>query len=177
MRGAEKLLEEIDGTPLVLRAVRAACATVNEVIVVLPAADRARQAWLTDCPARLVHVEQRAMSASIAAGIAACQSDAALVHLADMPEIDASHLGTMVEAWQTRDCRVLRATTAQGVPGQPVIFDRTLFEDLKALQGDVGARDVIAAHGVETIALPGEAAQIDLDTPEAWEAWRAARRV
>ncbi|MEL6586700.1 MAG: NTP transferase domain-containing protein, partial [Pseudomonadota bacterium] len=48
MRGRDKLLEEIDGTPLILRAVRAACAVSAEVVVALPKGDRTRSAWLTD---------------------------------------------------------------------------------------------------------------------------------
>lgn len=175
MRGADKLLEEIDGTPLILRTVRAACAVSDAVIVALPARDRARRAWLGDVPAQLVDVEARAMSASIRAGVAACDADALMIHLADMPEIGPAELGRVAAAWRSGDAPILRATAQDGTPGQPVVFARALFAELGALGGDAGAREVIARHGADTAALPGRAALTDLDTPEAWAAWRAGR--
>ena len=56
MRGGDKLLEEIEGTPLILRAVRAALRVAPEVVVTLPPASP-RRAWLADAPVRGVEVE------------------------------------------------------------------------------------------------------------------------
>ena len=173
MRGSDKLLEEVNGTPLILRAVRAALGVAAEVIVALPPASP-RRAWLGDSAARLVEVEDRAMSASLRAGVAACRAEALLVHLADMPEIDAAALAALSDVWMASTAPVLRATDADGTPGQPVIFARTLFGELSELTGDTGAREIVARHPVDTFALPGRAATTDLDTPEAWAAWRAA---
>lgn len=175
MRGRDKLLEEIDGTPLILRATRAACATSDEVIVILPRADRTRRAWLGDTSARVVDVDEVAMSASIRAGIGACRGPAAMLHLADMPEIDADAMWRLSRAWQAASTPILQATDADGSPGQPVIFDAALFPDLLALTGDRGAKPLLARFAVTPIALPGKAATTDLDTPEAWAAWRRTR--
>ena len=41
--------------------------------------------------------------------------------------------------------------------------------------GDEGARRVLLGETVTQIALPGQHALIDLDTPAAWSAWRAGR--
>lgn len=174
MRGDDKLLQEIDGTPLILRAVRAALGVAAEVIVALPPASP-RRAWLGDTAARVIEVPERAMSASIRAGVAACRSDAVLIHLADMPEIDATALAQLSTAWANGTAPILRATDADGTPGQPVVFDRSLFPALSEVQGDAGAREIIARHTPDTCALPGRAATTDLDTPEAWAAWRAGR--
>lgn len=174
MRGTDKLLEEVEGTPLILRAVRAAQGVAAEVIVALPPGS-SRRAWLGDTGARLIEVPARAMSASIRAGVAACASDAVLIHLADMPDIDTVALARLSRAWQEGSAPILRATDADGTPGQPVVFDRSLFPELSGLEGDRGARDVIAQHEIETCALWGNAATTDLDTPEAWAAWRARR--
>ena len=174
MRGADKLLEEIDGVPLLLRAVRAACEVSNETIVALPPAGP-RRALLRDCPAKLVEVSERAMSASIRAGVTACGSDALMIHLADMPEIGAAEMATVAQAWRRANGPTLRATSDEGRPGQPVVFDRALFPALAALAGDDGARGVLRAHPPDLVRLPGRRALVDLDTPEEWAAWRVAR--
>lgn len=176
MRGDDKLLQEIDGTPLILRAVRAACAAAAEVIVTLPANDRSRRAWLGDTPALLVDVADRAMSASIRSGVAVCGADAVMIHLADMPEIGTEEMARMVEAWQRSDAATMQATAEDGSQGQPVIFHRSLFPRLSALTGDTGARSVLERHPPQHVALPGRRALTDLDTPEDWARWRAARQ-
>ncbi|SFI25315.1 nucleotidyltransferase family protein [Jannaschia pohangensis] len=172
MRGGDKLQEPVDGTPLILRAVRAACATVSEVIVALPP-NSARRAWLGDSPATLLEVPDREMSASIRAGVIACRAPALLIHLADMPEIGAPELARMVAAWREGKATILRAATADGQLGQPVVFDRCHFEALTRLSGDTGARDLLRQNAVEIVTLPGRAALTDLDTPEDWAEWRA----
>lgn len=175
MRGEDKLLRAIDGTPLILRAVQAACAASGNVVVALPP-EPGRGAWLSDLPATLVEVPDRSMSASIANGVAACPAGAVLIHLADMPEIGAEDLLAMVEAWRGGIAPILRAASKDGQPGHPVVFDASLRPELMALRGDAGARPLLGRHAVDTHRLPGNHALIDLDTPEDWDAWNAMRR-
>ncbi|UWQ16648.1 NTP transferase domain-containing protein [Jannaschia sp. M317] len=176
MAGRDKLLEEIDGTPLILRATRAACAVSDEVLVALPAADRSRRAWLGDTPARLLDVQDLALSASIRAGAAACRSDALMIQLADLPGIGAEELDAVAQAWRTSTAPALRATAQDGTPGHPIVLHRELFPELQALTGDTGARDILARHKAELVALPGDRAVRDLDTPADWAKWHADRR-
>lgn len=173
MRGDDKLLQSVAGTPLILQIARAACAACADVSIVLPSADRTRRAWLGDTPARLIDIDALAMSASISAGVAMCRADAVMIVLADMPEITTNDLTALILAWQGSRASIMRAASADGTPGQPVIFDRSLFPELVALTGDEGARSVIRTHGAESIRLPGRRALIDLDTPEDWAEWRA----
>ncbi|MEM8852000.1 MAG: nucleotidyltransferase family protein [Pseudomonadota bacterium] len=172
MRGEDKLLQEIDGTPLILRATRAACAVSPDVLVALPPASP-RRLWLTDTPARLIEVEDRALSASIRAGVAACTRDALMIHLADMPEIGAPELQMLAQAWAASAAPILRAGTQDGIPGQPVIFARALFSDLARLTGDEGAKPILQTKTPDLVRLAGQAARTDLDTPEDWADWRA----
>ncbi len=174
MRGEDKLLRQIDGTPLLLRAVRAACAASARVVVVLPVASL-RHAWLGDLPSTVVEVDARAMSASIAAGVAACPPGPVLLHLADMPEIGAAALDAVVDGWVGGRAKIVRAAATDGTPGHPVAFDASLRAALERLDGDRGARGLIDAHDVELVRLPGRAALIDLDTPEDWADWERAR--
>ncbi len=118
------------------------------------------------------------MGTSIGAGVAALRpdADAVLVVLADMPELTAAHVDRLIAAFDPAAGRaIVRATTEAGRPGHPVLFGRRFFELLRGLEGDAGARPLIADYPefLVEVALPGSAAATDLDTPEDWAAWRA----
>ena len=173
MKPADKLLEFIDGTPLILRQLRRCCAASGNVTVVLHAGDAKRRAWITDSPARIVTTPERAMSASLRAGIAGCTAPAAMVVLADMPDVTTQDMETLLAAHRAHPQDIIQATTADGRRGQPVIFPAKYYADIAQLQGDAGAKPIVQTNGARHIALPDEHAITDLDTPEDWATWRA----
>ena len=62
-----------------------------------------------------------------------------------------------------------------GKRGNPVLFDRRYFEPLGSLTGDSGAKSLIKADAEAVHMVASDAAVLtDLDTPEAWAAWRRA---
>ncbi|MGL4308966.1 MAG: nucleotidyltransferase family protein, partial [Paracoccaceae bacterium] len=148
MLGRDKLTETIDGQPLLARTARRALSTGAAVIVTLPPDDGLRSAALAGLDVTMVTVPDatEGVSASFRAGISALPHDCVgvLILLADMPDLEAADLAAMLADW--RENEILRATTADGQPGHPVIFPRACFRDLSALSGDDGARSVIAAH-------------------------------
>ena len=122
----------------------------------------------------------RGMGTSIAAGIGALAvgTDAALIVLGDMPELSTQDINRVLAAFDpSEDRAIVRATGTDRTPGQPVLFGRRFFEALQGLEADVGARRVVAEHPeyVVDVALEGDHAIVDLDTPEEWAAWRAAK--
>ncbi len=58
-----------------------------------------------------------------------------------------------------------------GTRSSPVLFDRRFYEELSALTGDLGGRQVIRNHPDDVIEIPGSdpAGGFDLDTPEDYE--------
>ena len=58
---------------------------------------------------------------------------------------------------------------AGGRRGNPVLFAARFFNELKALEGDSGAKAVIAAHAdmVAEVPMEGSGTLLDLDTQEA----------
>lgn len=173
MKPSDKLLEFIDGTPLLLRQLRRCCAASGNVTVVLHATDAKRRAWITDSPARIVTTPDRAMSASLRAGLAGCTAPALMVVLADMPDVTTQDMERLIAAHHAQPEQIIQAAAADGRPGQPVIFPASLFPELARLGGDTGAKSVVQAHGAHRVALPDQHALTDLDTPEDWAAWRA----
>ena len=180
MRGADKLMQEVGGRPLLAHLVAEAVASrADAVRVMLPeGSDRAGVVP----PDLIVTVPDpgEGMAASIRAGLAARapEADAVIVMLADMPEIAAADLDRLIAGYSPADGReIVRATDADGTPGHPILFGARFFETLARIEGDRGARDILrdAAEFTVEVALAGKAATTDLDTPEAWAEWRARR--
>ncbi|WP_416136390.1 nucleotidyltransferase family protein [Cypionkella sp.] len=149
------------------------------VIVTLRVDDLARMQVLAGLDLTILAVPDAAegMAASIRAGAAAAPG-ALMILPADMPDIDATDLATMIDAFDQAPQAILRGTSADGRPGHPVIIPAELCAELQSLRGDQGARRVLALHHarIKLIALPDQHALTDLDTPEAWAAWRARRQ-
>lgn len=178
MRGGDKLLEEIDGTAQLTRIAKAALATGCPVTVALPPDRPARAACLTGLHLRQVIVPnpEDGMAASLVAGLAALPPNApVLLLLADLPDLTAEDLQTVLTAWAAHPDRILRGMGADGTPGHPVGFPADLRAELLALTGDSGAREILARHKARIlpVALPDQHATTDLDTPEDWARWRA----
>lgn len=180
MRGRDKLMEPVDGVPLILRQTQAALATGAPVFVTLPLDRPDRNAALADLPVTLVDVPDAGdgMAASIRSGILALTGDldGVMVVLADMPDLATDDFNALLDSFEAGpDSPILRGSTEKGQAGHPVLFPDRYFGELAALGGDSGARPVLNAHRgrVRLIPLPDRHALVDLDTPEAWDAWRA----
>ena len=179
MRGGDKLLEDVGGEPMLARSARAAADTGLEVIALLRPDRPEREQALAGIAVRRVMVPDAGggMSASLRAGVAASPPDAPVaVLLADMPEIGAADILRLVAAFETAGgTRIVRAATADGRPGQPVIFPARLRDALLDLSGDTGGRDILRQEDPLLVSLPDNRAVTDLDTPEDFAAWRRSR--
>ena len=124
MRGRDKLLEVVDGRPL-LRAVAEAALTsrASSVVVVLPPDSPARTDALAGLAVDIVEAPDWAegMAASIRAGLAAAEgSDAVVLLLADMPAIGRTEIDRLIAAFDPKKGReICRAVSADGTPGPP----------------------------------------------------------
>ncbi|WP_138933905.1 nucleotidyltransferase family protein [Roseovarius arcticus] len=179
MDGRDKLLEIVDGKPLLVRQALRALATGAPVYVTTRHDRPARIAALDSLDVAQVHVADpdQGLSASIRAGVAALPGDvtALLVLLPDLPDIETADLHTMIAAQVAAPDQILRATAQDGTPGHPTIFPRSLFAALGTLTGDTGAQVLLRKEGFTPVPLLGNRAITDLDTPKDWALWRAAR--
>lgn len=178
MGGRDKLMELVRGHPLIRDraevALKAASETGAEVFVTLPLLPSSRHEALSGLPLQRIPVEADGMGASLSAGLHDLPPEApgVLVLLADMPELTAADLTQVLKGFTDRP---RRGATADGAPGHPVLLPKHLFPALGRLTGDQGAREVLRGEKVDLIPLPGNHAVTDLDTPEAWAAWRGAQ--
>jgi len=174
MGGPNKLLAEIGGRPLVRIAVEEALASRARPVIVVTGHQRERvTAALEGLKVQIVHNPQFAdgLSTSVKAGLAALPNevDGAIVCLGDMPQVNAALIDRLIASFDPERGALAVVPTIDGKRGNPVVWSRRFFPDLMALDGDVGARNLIARYGeaVAEVPVTGNAALIDVDTPEA----------
>ena len=90
--------------------------------------------------------------------------DGAFVFLADMPFVNTATLARLKSALTRTNIVVPTCNTR---PGHPVGFPAGLFDELKRLEGDRGARAIIDAHKdrVLYLAVEDQGVLLDVDLP------------
>ena len=179
MRGRDKLLEKIDGIPI-LSILAARAIKVGPVFVTLPDLNHPRRETLPRAATIVSVVDaQNGMSHSLKAGISALPDTATgvIVLPADMPDITTNDLAAIKTHSQQDHPPIVRATTSDGKPGHPIYFARSLFSLFQNLSGDRGAYQICQAYSAQTkhVPLKGQRARLDLDTPEEWESFHRKR--
>ena len=179
MGGPNKLLADIGGRPMVRIVVEEVLGSRARPVIVITGHQRDRvEAALSGLAVEFVHNPNFAdgLSTSLKAGIAALPADVdgTIVCLGDMPDVDADLINRLIAAFDPeRGARVVVPTIA-GKRGNPVVWSRRFFPDLASLDGDVGARHLIAGYQEAVIEVPADkAALVDVDTPDALDAVKA----
>jgi len=180
MGGPNKLVAEINGRPLVRIAAQEALASQARPVIVVTGHQRERvEAAVDGLDVVTVHNPDFAdgLSTSLKAGIAAVPADAdgAIVCLGDMPQVDAKLIDRLLSAFDPENGAFVVVPTIDGKRGNPVVWSRRFFPELAAIDGDVGARHLIASYpeAVAEVPLTGNAALVDVDTPDALKAVKA----
>ena len=174
MGSANKLLQKIDGLPMLDRVVDAALASHAGPVVVVTGhqAGRIRKA-LGERPVTVVDNPRYGdgLSTSLIAGVdaVAAEADGVLVLLGDMPKLTGAHIDRLIAAFDTVEGREIIVPVCRGKAGNPVLFGRRFFPALKALSGDTGARALIGenSEAVCEVAVDDDAIFVDVDTPAA----------
>jgi molybdenum cofactor cytidylyltransferase len=179
MGGPNKLLAEIDGKKLVrIVAEQALASKATEVIVVTGHQAELVEQALAGLNVKFVRNPDFAggLASSVKAGIAAVpdNADGAIVCLGDMPLIDAKLIDRLIETFAPDRGHLIAVPVSDGRRGNPVLWSRRFFKELMTLDGDVGARHLIAKHAeaVAEVPVEGQSAFLDIDTPQALEAAR-----
>jgi molybdenum cofactor cytidylyltransferase len=85
---------------------------------------------------------------SLLAGLQAIddpQLEGALVTLVDVPMVSAATVAEVMAAWRRTRAPIVRPARGER-HGHPVIFDRSVFADLRSADPTVGAKAVFATH-------------------------------
>ncbi len=178
--GVNKLLEDLDGKPVVRRVVEAALASrCRPVCVVLGHQADDVAAALTGLDIILVHNPDHAegMATSLIAGVRAVPdtAHAALICLGDMPLVTPVIMNAILDGLASHAHARAVVPVAAGRRANPVLITRGLFDDVKTLSGDVGAKALLEKAGPDLVdvLIDDEAVLLDVDTPEALARARA----
>jgi len=175
--GSPKQLLEVGGRALIVRSVEAVLdSTARPVVVVVGAQAESVRAPLAGHPVLIVPnpAWPSGLASSLRVGVAALLAaepdlDAVLFALCDQPALSAGVIGRLA-ALHRATGRIACARYG-GRNGAPAIFGREHFGALSALEGDAGARRLLALGPDCVAAADLPEMGVDLDTPEDCRAW------
>jgi molybdenum cofactor cytidylyltransferase len=185
MGAANKLLAEIDGKAMLARVVEAAQASqISEIVAVTGHQSETVAEALSAYGVGCVHNPDFAdgLSTSLQAGIGALGGaidgaiDGVIILLGDMPRISPGHIDRLIAAFSPVEGRAICVPTFQGKRGNPVLFAARFFLEMTTVGGDSGAKHLIGQHedDLVEVAMEDDAIFLDVDTPDALAAIRAA---
>jgi len=190
--GRPKALVELDGAPLVRRALCALAGGGCDPLVVVVGASADEVTAIVGGDALVVTADDWAsgMGASLRAGLAALEHGSvtggragsavpamssgrsvALVHLVDLPGVGPEAIARLAVA--ATGPEVLARAVYRGIPGHPVLMGRAHWAAVRAAAvGDVGARGYLGGHpGLLEVECGDLADPRDVDTPDALAAF------
>jgi molybdenum cofactor cytidylyltransferase len=174
MGGPNKLLAELGGKTLVRIVTEQALASKAKGVIVVTGHQAAQvEKALLGLNVKFVRNPDFAqgLAGSVKAGVAAVpnNADGAVICLGDMPLIDAHLIDRLIEAFAPDRGNLIAVPVSDGRRGNPVLWSRRFFNELMTLDGDIGARHLIARHSeaVAEVPVEGHGAFLDIDTPQA----------
>ena len=155
----------LDGRPLLEHVLIAmAAARLDRVVVLGAHADEVREGVPLHGAEPVVCAGWReGLGASLRCrGRGAGRCEAVAVALGDQPRLSADAVARVVSQ-RGADELAVRATYG-GVPGHPVLLERTLLARVGELRGDAGARELLHGVPIREVACDGLGSPDDVDT-------------
>jgi molybdenum cofactor cytidylyltransferase len=149
---------------------------IEDIVVVVGADAEAIRSGARNTPGvRIVDNPdyERGQLTSLLAGLRAIDAphvSAVLVTLIDVPLFIASTVRALVNAHRERGAAIVRPVSGDR-HGHPVIFDRSLFDELRNADLSQGAKQIVRAYASDIVEVPvaDEGAFTDIDTPKDYE--------
>ncbi|MGH2616109.1 MAG: nucleotidyltransferase family protein [Thermomicrobiales bacterium] len=148
--GRPKQLLPIHGEPMLRYTLRRILASsLDEILVVIGhEADTIRES-IADLPVTVALNPEaaRGQSTSVIAGLQALapETEAAMFLLGDQPGVDPEVIDALIAAWRETGAPIIAPQYTDRI-GNPMLFDRRVFPELAALEGDAGARQIVRRY-------------------------------
>jgi molybdenum cofactor cytidylyltransferase len=172
--GMPKQLLMVEGKTLIRRIAEVAMDTPSHPIVVVLGANRTViRKELDKMPITVIDNPQweNGMSSSIKMGLVGAymtqkEIDAVIFLTVDMPFVTAELINEMIKkATENPDSEIVACKYDKKI-GIPVLFKRSLFNDLLELKGDEGAKKLVLKNKALTAFIDFPEGKFDLDTIE-----------
>ena len=182
MRGQDKLLQTIDGVPLIQRTLNEALKLKFPVFVTIPLNDNKRKLIISKTNAIIIEVPDADLGVghSIAKGTFEIMKNRNILSLAicpaDLPNLSVGSLKKLINHFSKNPELICRPTQSRNLKfGHPVIFPKKYFEELTLIEGDIGARNIVNKNEqvLNSYETDDESYFLDLDTPEDFTSWVA----
>jgi len=174
-----KLLQPLGGRPMVRHVAEAAVGSAVSDVVVVTGNERAKvMTALGGLPVIFADNPDysKGLSTSLIRGLNALPDDCdgALILLGDMPAVDTQLLDRLVAAFDPGEDRAIIVACHEGRRGNPVLWARRFFAEMRELSGDAGARALFAPYAglICEVEAGSDAPLTDIDTEEALSAYR-----
>ncbi len=170
--GSPKQLARWRGKTFIEQAVDTALASsARPVVVVLGAEVERCRAALADRPVEVVVNEtwMQGQSTSMQAGLAALPANigGAVFFLVDLPGVAADLIEQLLQRHR-QTLAPLVWPEFEGRRGNPILFDRSLFSELRQVRGDTGGKPVLLRYQdrAERVVVSDKSILQDFDRPE-----------
>ncbi len=166
----DKLTSPLGGQPMIAHVFDlAATARIDALAVLAPGSKVAGLAGERGIRTVTNPAPERGIGRSLACGIAALEPsvDGCLVLLGDMPWISPRTITALIDAAQAHPQALALKPVHQGQAGNPALIRAPLFSRIKDLDGDDGAKAILAGLGDRLVSVPVEDPAIlrDVDRP------------
>jgi molybdenum cofactor cytidylyltransferase len=96
--------------------------------------------------------------------------EAVVVTLVDVPLVKPATVAAVIAAWRAHRAPITRPVAGER-HGHPVIFDRSVFADLRSADPAIGAKAVFATYRdrIVNVEVNDPGAFVDIDTPEEYK--------
>jgi CTP:molybdopterin cytidylyltransferase MocA len=169
--GQPKQLLSVLGEPLLRRVVRTAADVLpDHLIVVLGSSAYDCVPVIKDCGVDIVvnPFWECGLAGSIRIGVERAEeqgADSVLLLLADQPWLNSEVIRRFLDR-MTGPTDLIISARYDGILGAPMMFGADWFPQLKNLEGDQGARNLVSREEGRVEVIDWSEGAIDLDTPE-----------
>lgn len=181
--GQSKQLLQVEGEPLLRRISRASCdSNADRTLVLLGDNEREHGRIIRDLPLYVcIHSDwEKGMGSTLKAGMDFVNNflgdtTAVIVLVCDQPLLTAEHINNLIDKFRSTKAQIV-ASSYSGVMGVPALFDASLFTEIRSIDDEHGARQIIDKHKADAQQVEFPGGDLDIDTPEDYQRFKDSLR-
>jgi molybdenum cofactor cytidylyltransferase len=170
--GQPKQLLPFKGKSLLNHTIQTAQQVTDHVIVVIGSDRKRIEAEIRNQTVDIVFNEawEEGMASSIRCGVSRVNEKiqdlrSVIFMVCDQPYVTSHLLQNLIREKENSDKHIIASAYAD-IAGTPVLFDKSILNELMDLQGDIGARKIIAKNKERVATVNFPLGKVDMDTAE-----------